>query len=220
MEVYWFSGSAPSWRVLLTLELKGVAYTSKLIQAFKGEHKSPEYMALNPRGKVPTLRDGDLVLPESLAIMAYLDRKFPEPPLFGRSPEEAGRIWKAVMDSELYLQPAALGIILPIFLGQTEEKADRVKAAIPDVHAELRALETIVKGNEWLVGDAISAADIATYPFLEALLRAAGKETAAPFELGLLPLGGRYPALEAWRQRITALPGYDRTYPPHWRDAA
>ena len=220
MEVFWFSGSAPSWRVLLTLEVKGVAYTSTLIQAFKGEHKSPEYMALNPRGKVPTLRDGDLVLPESLAIMSYLDQKFPEPPLFGRSPEETGRIWKAVMDSELYLQPAALEIILPFFLWQTEEKAGQVKAAVPDVHAELQPLETTVKGNEWLVGDAISAADIATYPFLEALLRAAGKETAAAFELGLLPLGDRYPALEAWRRRIIAVPGYDRTYPPHWREAA
>lgn len=220
MEVFWFSGSAPSWRVLLTLELKGVAYTSTLIQAFKGEHKSPEYVALNPRGKVPTLRDGDLVLPESLAIMAYLDRKFPDPPLFGRSPEETGRIWKAVMDSELYLQPAALGIILPIFLGQTQEKAGRVKAAIPEVHEELHRLETTLKGRDWLVGDAISAADIATYPFLEALLRAAGKEVASTFELGLLSLGDRYPALEAWRQRITALPGYDRTYPPHWREAA
>ena len=43
------------------------------------EHKAPEYQKMNPRGRVPTLKDGDFVLYESLAILAYLDRKHPEP---------------------------------------------------------------------------------------------------------------------------------------------
>ena len=77
LEVYWASGSPFSWRVLLTLEVKQLPYQSKLLTFSKREHKSPEYLALNPRGKVPTLKDGDFVLYESLAIMAYLDSAVP-----------------------------------------------------------------------------------------------------------------------------------------------
>ena len=57
LEVYWGSGSPFSWRVLLTLEVKQLPYQSKLLTFLKQEHKSPEYLALNPRGKVPTLKE-------------------------------------------------------------------------------------------------------------------------------------------------------------------
>lgn len=46
---------------------------------------------------------------------------------------------------------------------------------------------------------------------------AAAKDVARPLELGLYPFEERYPALAAWCGRIEELPGYDRTYPPHWR---
>lgn len=219
LEVHWFSGSAPSWRVLLTLELKQVPYTSRLINVSKGEHKAPGFLALNPRGRVPVLRDGGYVLAESLAIMAYLDRKFPEPSLFGRSAEETGRIWRAIMDFELGVTPLMLQVILPIFLGQTEEKADEVAAGGTRLHEELTTLEDAVSQRDWMAGGRVSAADISIYPFVEALLRAAAKPAAERFELGFIPFDRRFPALDAWRGRIRALPGYDNSYPPHWREA-
>ena len=85
LEVHWASGSPFSWRVLLTLEVKQLPYQSRLLTFSKREHKSPEYLALNPRGKVPTLKDGDFILHESLAIMAYLDSAYPARPIFGRT---------------------------------------------------------------------------------------------------------------------------------------
>ncbi|MEK7245525.1 MAG: glutathione S-transferase N-terminal domain-containing protein, partial [Pseudomonadota bacterium] len=117
IEVYWGSGSPYAWRVLLTLEAKKIAYVSRLIEFSKEEHKTPDYLALNPRGKVPTLKDGDYVLSESIAIIAYLDRMRPEPPLFGRSAEETGRVWKAISDSMSYLEPAVGRVVVPIFFG-------------------------------------------------------------------------------------------------------
>ena len=75
---YWGSGSPYSWRVLLALEHKGLAYNSHLLQLAMQEHKAPHMLALNPRGRVPTLKDGDYVVFESLAILYYLDRKQPE----------------------------------------------------------------------------------------------------------------------------------------------
>ena len=94
IELYWGSGSPFAWRVMLTLEVKGLTYDSKLLEFSKGEHKTPAYLRLNPRGKVPTLKDGEFVVYESIAIMAYLDRKYPDPPLFGKTAEEAGLIWQ------------------------------------------------------------------------------------------------------------------------------
>ena len=58
LELYWGSGSPFSWRVMLTLKLKRLPYESKLLEASKEEHKSPGYLKLNPRGKVPTFKDG------------------------------------------------------------------------------------------------------------------------------------------------------------------
>jgi glutathione S-transferase len=70
-----------AWRVLLTAEVKGIPYEGKLL-ASKGELKTPEFLAINPLGRDPALRDGDFTLHESLAIMVYLDRKHPSPPPF------------------------------------------------------------------------------------------------------------------------------------------
>jgi glutathione S-transferase len=219
IEVIWGSGSPFAWRVLLTMEVKGLGYESRLIQFSRDEQRSPEHLALNPRGKVPVLRDGDYVLYESLAIMAYLDRKHPQPPLFGRSAEETGLIWKAISECDSYLFPPARRIAVPAFGGGPLDAAD-VQAAAQELHGELGRMEQAVATRDWLAVEELSAADLAVYPFVEALLRAADKEAVRPLGLGLLPLAERYPALEDWRQRVTGLPGYARTYPPHWREAA
>jgi len=106
IELYWGSGSPFAWRVMLTLEVKGLEYESKLLEFSKGDHKTPAYLKLNPRGKVPTLKDGDFVLYESLAIMSYIDRKYPDPPLFGKTPEETGLIWRWLAECESYVVSA------------------------------------------------------------------------------------------------------------------
>jgi hypothetical protein len=59
VEIYWISGSPFAWRVLLTAEVKGVPYEGKLLEASKGELKSPEFLAINPLGRVPAIRDGN-----------------------------------------------------------------------------------------------------------------------------------------------------------------
>jgi glutathione S-transferase len=219
LEVYWGSGSPFAWRVLLALEIKKIPYASKLIEFSKRQHKAPEFLALNPRGKVPTIRDGDFVLWESLAILAYLDRKVPEPPLFGCTPEDTGRVWRAISEVVSYLEPPGYQIAGPIFLGKAEEEAEKVRAQTEPLHAELRLLEDALGHSPWVAGNELSAADIVAYPSIETLLRAAGKGAAKAFDLRLLPIGKTYPAIAAWRQRISALPGHDRAYPPHWREA-
>jgi glutathione S-transferase len=219
IEIYWGSGSPYAWRALLALEIKKIPYTARLIEFSKGQHKAPEFLALNPRGRVPTIKDGDFVLWESLAILAYLDRKMPEPPLFGRTAEETGRIWRAISEATDYLEAVGDRIVSPIFFNKATERAEDIRKAIEPLHAELKRMENALSGSRWIAGDSLSAADIVAYPMLETLLRAASKESAKAFDLGLLPIDKTYPAIAAWRDRIMALPGYERTYPPHWRTA-
>ena len=96
LEIWWGSGSPYSWRALLALEYKQLSYVSHLVQFAKQEHKAPALVKMNPRGRVPVVKDDDYVVFESLAILHYLDRKYPQPPLFGRTAEEAGTIERVV----------------------------------------------------------------------------------------------------------------------------
>jgi len=217
IEVFWISGSPFSWRVLLALEVKGLPYTSRLLQRSQGEHKTPQFLAMNPRGQVPVLRDGDTIVYESMAILAYLDRKVPSPPLFGTSAAETGHIWQLVCEQVSYLDEIADVFILPLYFGQSEERSPEVAAAIPVIHRELARAEAGLRGRSWRVGAAVSAADLALFPMVMSLLRAAGKPAAEAFDHRLTPFAERYPALAAWCARIEALPGYQRTVPPHWR---
>ena len=217
IELYWGSGSPFAWRVMLTLEVKGLAYDSKLLEFSKGEHKTTAYLQLNPRGKVPTLKDGEFVVYESLAIMSYLDRKYPTPPLFGANAEETALIWQAISECESYFASAGDKVVRPLFFGKGLDKVDEIQQAAQAIREELKTLDARLSTRSWLVGETISAADIAIFPMIQLILRAAGKETAQPLNLQWMPLASYYPKLARWAERIEALPNYQRTYPPHWR---
>lgn len=216
IELYWGSGSPFAWRVMLTLEAKRLAYESKLLEFSKGDHKSPEFLKLNPRGKVPCLKDGDFVLYESIAMMAYLDRKYPEPPLFGKSPEETGLIWRAISECE-YLTSAGDKVIRPIFFGKGLDKVDEIQEAARKIRDELKRFDEQLARSDWLVGIAMSAADIAVFPLVQLCLRAAAKDAAGPFDLRIAPLAEHFPHVANWVRQVETLPYYERTYPPHWR---
>ncbi len=215
LEIYWGAGSPYAWRVMLAAELKRIPYTSKLLEFSKGDLKTPEFLALSPRGKVPVIRDGDLVLPESLAILAYLDRTYPDPPIFGRTPEETGRIWLAIADFESYLKDP-LTIVNRWLFGDKPRTPE-----IDDAHgkslAEIQRFEHRIGRGPWLVGDTPSAADFVWFPPMRTLVRAGVRNEARTKELGLFPLAQVFPNIGAFVARVEQLPGYDKTFPPHWR---
>jgi len=108
-------------------------------------------------------------------------------------------------------------VVGPLFFGSASEKEAEIQAAATTVYPELARLEATVAKSPWLAGIAISAADIVVYLWMQMLLRAARKEATKPLNLEFLPFDVRYPHLAAWVKRIEAIPGYERTYPPHWR---
>ena len=217
IEIYWGSGSPFAWRVLLTAKLKGVLYESKQLEFSKMELKTDSYLLLNPRGEVPTLKDGPTVLTESIAIMAYLDAKFPSPQIFGTTPTEAARIWSWISVAMYHFEPLSDKLVYPVYDNAVEQHGDEMRRSAAKLHDEWRHLEAELTGKEWIVGDVASAADIVIYTDVMFLLRILGREIVKPLELGFPPLADQYPSISAWRQRMETLSGYGRAFPPHWR---
>lgn len=82
MKLYSYFRSSAAYRVRIALALKGLDYEMDFVHLRRKEHRSDDYLALNPQGLVPTLVDDDgTALTQSLAIVEYLEETRPEPPL-------------------------------------------------------------------------------------------------------------------------------------------
>jgi glutathione S-transferase len=215
--LYWGSGSPFSWRVLLALEHKRLPFESQLLHFDKQEHQSPQMLKLNPRGRVPVLKDGDYTVFESVAILYYLEMKYPEVPIFGTSPEEAGVIMRVICEFQAYAEPSLQKITIAVFTDRVTEDIDALTDAMHVVGREARTIEGRLSKEEWIVGAHYSALDMVIFPWIQLLRRALDKPAARELGARFLPMETNYPALARWIHRIEALPGYERTYPPHWR---
>jgi glutathione S-transferase len=219
LELWWGSGSPYSWRALLALEYKELPYVSHLVQFAKQEHKSQQMLRMNPRGRVPVLKDGDYICFESLAIIHYLDRKYPEVPLLGRTAEETGTIVRVISEYQSYVEEHIKKVMYAILFQAAEGgHGDDVTRAMHLLAAEARTIEGRLATSSWLVGENFSAADVVIFPGIQMLLRALDRREAQDLRGRLLPLETNYPAIAAWIRRIESLPGYERTFPPHWRE--
>lgn len=95
--LYWISGSPPAWQVMLGLTLKRVKFDSALLDVSRRKIRQLAYLGINPTGRVLTLLDGvngDVVVQESIAILAYLDRSRPDRPLYGATPAQTATVWQ------------------------------------------------------------------------------------------------------------------------------
>ena len=161
IDFYWGSGSSPCWRVALALEFKRLKYNSHLLHFDLQEHKSPQMLAMNFRGRLPVLRDNDYVVFESLAILYYLDQKYRDPPIFGRNAEEAGVIMRVICEYQSYAEPPLKQIVA----GSRQRRVDDGLAeAMHRVAGEARTIEQRLAHSDWVVGESFSAADMMIYP--------------------------------------------------------
>ncbi len=94
MKLYTYWRSSSAYRVRIALNLKNLDYESVPVHLVRdgGQQKSAEYLKINPQGLVPVLVDGDIVLRQSLAIIEYLDEKYPRPPLLPGSASGRARV--------------------------------------------------------------------------------------------------------------------------------
>jgi glutathione S-transferase len=216
IDVWWGSGSPYSWRVLLALEYKRLPYDSHLLHLDLQEHKAPQMLAMNPRGRLPVVKDGDYVVFESLAALYYLDLKYPDPPLFGRSPEEAAVIMRVINEFQAYTEDALMGIVNALLYGRRPRLGEELTQAMHHVAGEARTIEGRLSKSDWIVGEAVSAADLMIYPFIRLLHRSLSGPEAQELFARFLPAEVHYPSLAKWMRRVESLPGFAKTWPPHW----
>ena len=211
MTLYYGSGSPYAWKVQLALEHKAIAYERRVLSFDQGDTKKPEFLALNPRGRVPTIDDDGFVLYESNAIVEYLDEAYPGrgAPLFPGDARQRALVRRLVAEVDNYVYPAADRILDQAFRKPEEQDPAAIDAARGAVRQEL-ALHTRAFIGDFAVGP-LSAADFALYPYVAFLFRVEEKRIPHLRAMELLP-----PRLVDWKARIEALPYYQRTYPPHW----
>jgi maleylacetoacetate isomerase len=88
MILYDYFRSSAAYRVRIALNLKGLKAERKFVHLRKGSQRDAQYKGVNAQGLVPTLEIGGVRLTQSLAIIEYLDEKYPEPPLVPRNAED------------------------------------------------------------------------------------------------------------------------------------
>jgi glutathione S-transferase len=218
-DLYTISGAPRPWRVALGLVAKQLDFDVRVLEGSKKEQKAPDFLALNPRGRTPVLKRGDFVLTESLAILSYLEKEHPSPPLFGTTTEEHARIWEAVSEGQHDLSDAANALLRPLFFLGQDETNEEVRRAALAVKDELNRLEQRIADSPFLVGPRMSAADCVCFPHVRLILRATERFPEMTRRLELDPFAALYPRLARWIERIEALPGYEKTFPSHWTAA-
>lgn len=224
--IHTISGAPCSWRAMLGLAFKRLDYDVRYLQGSKREHKAPAFLTLNARGKVPVLEADGLILRDSIAILAWLDRAHPERPLFGATPDESASIWQVVLECGEYLQDATNGVVFPVFSGDGSPPADGSKeakelcAAADVLTAECRFLETTLGDKAFLCGTEPSAADAVAYAEIGRVQRAIETKSAAMAMIGYDRFDQLYPGLAGWRVRVAGWPCVDKTVPIHWRSSA
>lgn len=196
---YYASGSPFAWRVWLALERKGIPYHLKTLSFDAGDLKTPEFLALNPRRRVPVLVDDDFALAESAAIVEYIEDRWPNgPALFATEPRKRAIQRRMVREADHYL--ADIGTRFAT--APSEENAK-------DLKQELSLWEGAAAGD-YLTGE-LSAVDLTVYPFMALFVRIAGRrpDFAQSDFIG--------PRLLGWMDRMRALPIVQHTQPPHWK---
>lgn len=211
LTLYYLSGSPYAWRVWLALEHKRIPYEWKTMSYDAGDFKSPAFLALNPRHRVPVIVDDGFALYESAAIVEYLEDKQPgEPRLFSAELRQRAVQRRMVREADQYFATALEHLVEAVlFTPQERWSEERIAAAYADIKKELAVWETMIAGD-YLAGP-LSAADFTLFPEI-ALVQRIGKRKP-----GLVAADLIGPKMSAWRRRMEALPAIQKTWPPHWR---
>lgn len=167
--LYDYYRSSAAYRVRIALHLKGIDYESRPINLLAGEQKSDEYHQLNPLGFVPVLEIDGHRLTQSLAIINYLDLRFPSVPLIPAAAAERAHVVAMCLTLACDIHPLNNLRVLKYLkteLGHSQEEVDRWYAHW--VREGLPALEAMAapKAGKFMFGDGPSAADVCLIPQL------------------------------------------------------
>ena len=205
MRLYYHPMSPNARRALMAAIQLNVRFERILVDIRKGENKRPEYLKLNPNGKVPTLEDDGFVLWESRAIMIYLAEKTPGHALYGESPQSHADVnhwlfWDAVHFSPA-VQVVAFERVVKAMLGMGPPDPKEIERGEKMIAPLMPVLDGQLAGREWLCGQALSLADLS---IATPLVLAERAQIALPPNVAAW--FARVQALDAWKQTLPQLP--------------
>jgi len=148
------------WGARCWMQVKAKNLPVERQPAIGGGYKSPEYLALNPIGKIPTLVDGDVVLPESEVICEYLEDKFPTPSMRGAPGAEAAKVRLISRLVDLYLMAPAAKLLVH----KQADPMEKAEQAKPEVAKALDYLEHFLGSGPYAATAKLTLADCALLP--------------------------------------------------------
>jgi glutathione S-transferase len=235
IELYHFWDSFCSFKVRICLEEKGLSWSGHDVDLMAFENLKPDYLAVNSKAVVPTLRYDGTLIPESSIINEFLDDRYPEP---GLKPTDAlararMRYWVKVEEEELFtaVRPASLNLMMKqAFARYSEADLDQLLAGHPRPHL-IPTLKKMfleppdpkaVQQSRKLLGATFAKMDKAlteSGPWLAGGFYSLADIAAAPVidriqRLEMADLWDNLPALKAWVERMTSRPSYKKAAPP------
>lgn len=187
LKIYYHPLSFPSLGPVFTAEATGLFYEKTVVDLMTKQHKTADYLAISPYGKIPGLTDGDFKMAESAAIMRYIARR-EKSELYPSDSKRQAKIdqW---MDSVNHHIRGPVGqvqfnrVVAPLMGANVDEGS--IKTGLKLLENNLPLIETQLSETPFLCGEAMSLADIALLAALEPVKMA---------KIDMTP----YPALSAW----------------------
>jgi len=162
MKLYGF-GPARSIRALWSLKELGADFEFVPVNLRAGEHQRPDFLALNPAGKIPVLVDGDVVLTESAAIVLYLAEKYRDKGMLPADLKARAQVYRWLMFAVTELEQPLWRITKHSFLYPEDKRLPQdIALAREDFAGMASVLDRHMKGRQFIVGDSITAADCVT----------------------------------------------------------
>ncbi len=213
MKLYSYWRSSTSYRARIALNLKGLEYDYVPVSMLKdgGEHKKPDYLALNPQGLVPYLIDGDVRIGQSPAILEYLEERYPDPALLPREVSLRARVREMMNIPCCDIHPIDNLRVLKYLQGEFGV-SDAQKNAwyVHWIELGFAAIEKLLEragfSGPYCFGDQVTFADICLVP---------QAYNARRFGVELDP----WPRLAAVVAACNALPAFEKAAPENQPDA-
>jgi maleylacetoacetate isomerase len=201
VKLYDYYRSSASYRVRIVLELKGIDVERVPVDLRVGEQGGADYRSLNPQGLVPALVTSDGVLGQSLAIIEYLDERWPEPPLLPKRSFDRARMRSLAQAIACDVHPLNNLRVLNYLRGPLGQDETSVQAWMGTwIQRGFEAVEREAPETGFFGGDAPMLADVVLVPQMY---------NARRFDVDLTA----FPRLVALDARLRALPAFERAAP-------
>ncbi len=198
LQLYCFGESGNAYKAALALELAGIDWQPVFVDFFGGETRRQAFRELNVMGEVPVLVDGKTILTQSGVIQMYIAELTGM--FAGDTPQQAREVMRWMFwDNHKLSAQAGMTRFLMNFLPEDKRPAEVISFLQGRLKASYTALDTHLKGRDWIVGDALSNADLACCGYL-----------FYPEPFGFERRD--WPEIDRWIGNIQSLPGWKHPY--------